>query len=543
MKIVVMGSGITGILSAVAIKKHCPEHEVCLIDSDREPVNLGFGESAPPQMPMLLMRALKISNDQWPQWFREFIAGTKSTIKFNLKWQNFLGESDQGYYSGIADMPSYYAMFETSHTKKYLPDELVFPDHNEYKITDLWYELYRAGRRKLSDFEGDINPFYWHSVNRKWIGHSGLDGTIRSLASWPTIHLNSAWVATWLKSTYNAVLDQVIVGTIDNIEHDDKSSITQVVLDSGQSVKGDLYLDCTGFKRLTAKRFGHTIKPVNTSIKHDRAVIVANGYTKHIDQEMQPYTSGFGMQAGWTFSVPLLDRKSYGYVFDSAFVSPDQAFEEIASLSDPATRVIERIDLQWTPGCFAKSWSNNYVMLGLASGFVDAFDANTIGINFLQIFNLIEILKNHSNNLRPQQDIYNLKIEKYFNLISERVEMHFGLAPRSTSEYWHRNHQVAKDKKLEDRTFDVFDNPKHSLAAHYRGIGQPYMAHLYLSNSIYYDIDMSRRCKNSSAQVLDFAEEYFRSFNTLNRMRSELAPTMREWYQQQGIDLDLYVSF
>ena len=60
MKIIVVGSGFTGAMSAAVIKIHCPEHEVIMIDSDREPKNIGFGESAPPNMQQMLFNAFQI---------------------------------------------------------------------------------------------------------------------------------------------------------------------------------------------------------------------------------------------------------------------------------------------------------------------------------------------------------------------------------------------------------------------------------------------------------------------------------------------------
>ena len=68
------------------------------------------------------------------------------------------------------------------------------------------------------------------------------------------------------------------------------------------------------------------------------------------------------------------------------------------------------------------------------------------------------------------------------------------------------------------------------------------MSQLYLSETIYYGIDMSRRCRRSDPKLLDFAEQYFKSFNELNRMRSELAPTIRQWYQRHNIDIDQYIK-
>lgn len=532
MKIIVIGSGFTGAMSAAAIKIHCPEHEVIMIDSDREPKNIGFGESAPPNMQQLLFDAFQIPEHKKSQWFGDFIMGTHSTIKYNFRWQNFLDTHDQGYYSGIGDMPSYEAIFEPTHSKKYLSERIVFPDHHEYKIHDLWYELYLQGRRDIKDFEADINPFYWYSRNRTWIAH----------ASQFSCHLNSFHTAAWLKANYGDTLDRIIPATVVEIQANDQGGVTGLLLDNGQQITGDLYLDCSGFKRIFANRFGQKIRPVSTDIKHNACIVVANSYTKNIDEEMHPYTNGYGMQYGWTFSIPLVDRKSFGYVYDSKFISDDQALSELSDLSNPDSRVIDPIHLNWTPGCYAETWKNNYVMLGLASGFVDPFDANTIGVQFLQMNAILQYLKTPQASMDQAGQNYSIRTVEFFEKISERVEFHFGLAPRNTSDYWTRNHVIAQDKDLENKIFNIFASPDHSLANWSKLRGKPYMSQLYLSETIYYGIDMSRRCRRSDPRLLDFAEQYFKSFNELNRMRSELAPTMRQWYQQHNIDIDQYIK-
>lgn len=543
MKVVVVGSGFTGVISAAAVKINCPDIEVVLIDSDRVPTNLGFGESAPPQMPMLLHKLLCIKDEDRVKWFTDFITGTKSTIKYNFQWKNFLDAEDNGYFSGIGDMPSYLSIFEPTHTKRFLPQSLAMPDHTEYKLHDLWYELYLQGRRTIQDFEPDINGFYWYSRDHKLVNQVTQANPNQFFTSAPSVHINSYTVATWLKKTYGPLLDSVIPATVESIQADEQGNVTGLMLDNGTEISGDLYLDCTGFKRMFANRFGQTITPVSADITHNAAVIVANGYGADIEKEMHPYTSGFGMDYGWTFSIPLLERKSFGYVYDSTMVSADQAYQELDTLSSPDTRVIDKIELKWVPGMYRKSWNNNYAMIGLSSGFVDAFDANTIGIQFLQLFTLVNALTQNRSDLTKSKVIYNANTQKYFNLISQRVEFHFGLAPRNTSDYWQRNHEIAKEKRLEDKIFEVLDNPAHSLAAHAAWKGQPYMSHLYLTETLYYGIDMSRRCRKSDPAVLDFADEYFKSFNRLNQMRAQLSPTIRDWYMSNGINLSDYITF
>ena len=543
MKIVVVGSGFTGAVSACAIKIQCPDHEVVMIDSDRESKNVGFGESAPPHMQALLFEAFAVPEHNRREWLVDFLTGTKSTVKFNLRWKNFHGYEDDGYFSGIPDMASYHAMFEPTHTKKQLTNDIVFPDHEAYKIHDLWYELYMQGRRSMKDFEADVNPLYWYSRNHSMVSHSsGAHESEKYFSLAPTMHVNSYTASDWIKKTYGHMLDEVIAGSVDQIVANEDGSVQKLILNNHREVTGDLYIDCTGFRRMFANQFGHELSPVNTKIKHDSCVVVANGYTENIDQEMQPYTDGIGMQYGWTFSIPLIDKKSFGYVFDSSFIDADQAVEELASLSDPATRVIDPLKLKWTPGAYKKTWNKNYVMMGLAAGFSDPFDANTITINFHQIK---QVIAGITGKLPMEQAKirYSLNTWQFFELVAERVELHFGLAPRDTSDYWKRNHIIAEEKNLKEKVFDVLNRPHHSLASHAAGKGKPYFAHLYLSESLYYGLDMSRRCRQSDPALLDFAEEYFKSFNRLNKMRSEIAPSMRKWYAHNNIDLDQYIKF
>ena len=137
MRVCVVGGGFTGTLTAIAIKKHCPEVHVTMIDSDREPRNLGFGESGPPDLLNSLIRALKIPPQLQTAWLTDWLKETHSVIKYNFKWQNFLDKTDKGYYSGLPDMPSYLAILDPSHIGNGLKDSIKYPDHKEYMLYDL----------------------------------------------------------------------------------------------------------------------------------------------------------------------------------------------------------------------------------------------------------------------------------------------------------------------------------------------------------------------------------------------------------------------
>ena len=530
MNVCVIGAGFTGILTALILKKNCPSVTITLIDSNKEPKNFGFGESAPPAFMTWLLNSLKVAPEERSQWVTDWLIGTNSTFKYNLKWQNFTSASDDGYVSGVRDMPDFRAILDGSPVGHGMDINIANPDNNAYRMFDLWYELYKAGHRKLEDFQSDTNDLYWLSKKGRVPYYEG-----RFVFDVMSSHINSFEVCEWLRNKYGDIIDTVVVDTIKDIEFTSSGAIKELHLESGNTTTADFYIDCTGFKRLVGNKANLPFKRPDTDIYHDSVTVVANSYTENFEQEMLPQTVGYGMDYGWTFSIPLLNRKSYGYTYNSRDLTPDQALEELATLSDPATRVIEPIHLKWTPGGYTTSCKENFALVGLSAGFVDPFDANTIGLQVIQLNNLVEFFNDTTK--QHLQDRYNEETWGLFSSVAERVEYHFGLAPRSTSPYWERNHQVAKHKRLEDAIFETLNDYKHSPDAERRGRFIPYRSALYLSELVYFDIDMSRRCRNSNPSLLMFAKDFFKTNANLNRARAELFPTLLQWYKMKGIDL------
>ena len=537
MKVCIIGGGFTGMVTAASLKRHCPDLKVIQIESDKEPKNLGFGESGPPQFLALLFKALNINQKDQADWVRNYLINSHSTIKYNLKWQGFLDRPDDGWYSGMPDLPDYRVIHNNGFGSFFFDNRIMRPDHNGYLISDLWYELYQQGRRSFKDVQGDINSNYWFCLNHTI---NSVDGEI--LNDVASVHINSFESCDWLRKEYGHLIDQVIVGTVQNIVKTERGGITNVQLDDGQTVDADFFIDCTGFKRIFARHFDLPFSPASTELQHNSVMVVANGYTDDIEQELQPYTQGIGMDYGWMFGIPLLNRKSYGYAYHSDFITPDQALEEMSTFSDAKTRMFDPLSLTWKVGGYKETWRENWCMVGLAAGFVDPFDANILALQFAQIFKLIEFFKNPTieNTVKKK---YNNNSWALLESVAERVELHHALAPRNSSEYWRRNKDIAQRRDLHNKVFDVLNEYRHTPAAVTTGHFIAYPTHLYLSESLYYGLDMSRRSRQSSPAVLKLAEQYFESFNNLNRTRAENAITIKEWYQHHGIDLDQYIKF
>lgn len=537
MKICVVGAGFTGLLTALTIKRHCPQHTVIMIDSPTQAKNVYFGESAPPQALKLFFRALKIPPQEQNQFLVNWLVETRSTLKYNFLWQNFLTGDDPGWVSGLMEMPAAEIILDPHHSAQYLSSRLAKPSNTDYKIYDLWYELYRQGRRSLSDWGPELNSFYWfckyHTMDTLLNGFQNSHGSL---------HINSVETGDWLMSSFGHEIDQIVYDHVRRIEHTESGSVRRLHMESGNVIQADFYLDCTGFRRLFAEHFDLPWAAPSTTVVHDTTIITNHGYTENIDQELCPYTQGQGMDYGWAFGIPLLDRKVWGYVFDSSFTDTDAALTEMCDLSPQHTQVVDPLVLKWTPGNYTQSWRNNFALVGLASGFVDPFDANVIALQFRQIFKLVEFLQDIGQNMSAKtqyNDITNFVFEK----VAQRVEFHQALAPRNTSTYWQRNHQVAREQQLAQQALAEMDVYEHSNAAEEAGDFLPYFHHLYLTETLYYGIDMSKRCRQSSPEMLQLADEYFKNHSRLNQMRARMAPTMRQWYAHHGINFDDMIRF
>ena len=537
MKLCIIGGGFTGLLSAITIKKHSPQTHVTLIESPTIKKNLYFGESAPPQALKWILEALKIPQEVQTKFILDWLTQTKSTVKYNFIWQNFLSEQDDGWTSGMPEMPSWEAVLFPHHSGTRLNHKVARPLNTEYRLYDLWQELLLKKQRSVNDFGPENNALYWyfkyHTMDQ--FNNHFLNGSA-------SVHINSVETGEWLKKRFGNVIDNYMSASVIKI-NSAGDQIQSLELDTGDTITGDFYLDCSGLQRITAKHFDSEWNTPQTGrILHNRTLVLNSGYTENIDREMHPYTIGYGMKSGWMFGIPLLDRKAWGYVYDSDFQTTDGALEEMLKHVDKKKHLGDPFEIKWDPGFYKESWSGNHAKVGLACGFVDPFDANMIAIHHRQNRLLIGWL-NGQDTAENSAKKYNNWINKTMNSVAQRVTFHQGLAPRNDSEYWQRNHQLAIDQDLASEAIDTLGAYEHCPAAEDAGDFIPFIDNLYLTETLWYGVDLSKRCRQSSEDVLKLADDYFKSYSRLNKQRAQIAPTMRQWYKEFDIDFDQFISF
>ncbi|WP_438862322.1 tryptophan halogenase family protein [Neptunicella sp.] len=222
----------------------------------------------------------------------------------------------------------------------------------------------------------------------------------------------------------------------DNIVSDvelDKASgfIQSVLLDNGQRISGDLFIDCSGFRGLLIEQALHTgYQDWRHWLPCDRAVAVAC----QTDTPPLPYTRSIALEAGWRWQIPLQTRLGNGYVYCSEYIDQQSATEQlINSLAGPM--LSEPKQLRFVTGMRNKMWNKNCVALGLAAGFMEPLESTSIGliqsgISLLQQFFPFEQFNPH------EIAEANRHTQAEFERVRDFLILHYQATSRTDSPLW-----------------------------------------------------------------------------------------------------------
>jgi tryptophan 7-halogenase len=168
--------------------------------------------------------------------------------------------------------------------------------------------------------------------------------------------------------------------------------IEAVVLESGQRIEGDLFIDCSGFRALLME--GALAVPYD-DWRHwlpcDRAVTVGCAP----QSEVLPYTRVTARAAGWQWRIPLQHRTGNGHVYSSQYMGDDEASEVLLANLDGEPRGEPR-RLRFTPGARRRFWVRNCVAIGLAAGFLEPLESTALHLVQSGITRLLALFPDRS---------------------------------------------------------------------------------------------------------------------------------------------------
>lgn len=399
MKIVIAGGGTAGWLAALMIKKvQGDSHEVMLIESSKIGI-IGAGEGSTGFLTDI------IQGNNWNYGCDEidFIKSCNATVKLGIKHKDW---KHKGH--------SYIAPIDGSATQG-LSDYIT-----------------------LHAIANDI-PFHLGSQDGYYIEHNKSSFFINEETKTLDNHKSHAYhfdaflVGQYFKKVCGDSVQHIDSEILD-VSLKENGEIDSLQLANGQTIHGDFFVDCTGFKRILAEKMRVKWNSYNKNLPVNKAMPFLLKYQE--GEKIDPVTTAWAHSSGWMWQIPTQERYGCGYVYCDDFISDDEAKREI---EESLGREIEPIrTFKFDTGRLESLWEKNCLFLGLCAAFAEPLEATSIHSTIVQlqtfIFEYLMDTKEETTNSSSIK-IYNRRMTSMYDDFKDFLNLHY-MTQRRDSEFW-----------------------------------------------------------------------------------------------------------
>ena len=227
----------------------------------------------------------------------------------------------------------------------------------------------------------------------------------------------------------------------------ESGDVTSLLLDSGASVDGDLFIDCSGFRSmLLGKTMGARWEDWSHWLPCDRAAAMP---TVSPPGPIEPLTRATAMSSGWRWRIPLRHRVGNGYVYSSAFISDEQAADDLVAAVEGEPMADPRL-LRFRAGRMNESWIGNVVGIGLASGFLEPLESTSIYLAQGAIMQLIELFP-IGRATDADRSEFNHMVDLEYDRIRDFLILHYHATTRDDSPFWDHVRTMTVPDSLQEK--------------------------------------------------------------------------------------------
>ena len=424
MKIVIVGGGTAGWMSAAALAKQ--GHDITIFRGN-EPI--GVGESTTPHIDQYI-KYLGLSDE-------EFLRATRGTYKSSSRFVDFYKKGHVFHYPNgqVETGIPFNAWMEA---KTFYPDK-----------TPPFAELYQpfvavAEEGKLPLNDPLLDPY--------------------DISKDRSFHIDGSKFSTFLQENFcsNVRVDD---RKVESVMYGDRG-IQYLLVERGPydlrapKIDADLFIDCTG----QASTLGGAQSTwVNyDSILLDTAIVRKKEYTDK-DKEMVPYTNAKGMDAGWQWTIPTWDYISEGYVYSSKHLTEEEAKKEFGD-----GQVIK-----FRNGRYEDAWVGNCVKIGLSYGFIEPLESTSLFNTGTGILTLCDLLEEGEPGSFAR-DRFNTSLREHMDGWREFVEAHYYYSARRDTPFWEDVTCNVKYEQLHNyNQYFAQGSSAHDVVGYYAISGEP----------------------------------------------------------------------
>ena len=345
--LVIAGGGTAGWMSAAFFSKLFAPHQmrITLVES-AEIGTIGVGEATIP--PITFFNQI-VGVDE-----AQMLSATQGSFKLGIEFVGWREPEHRyihpfGFYGAPINGVSFHAYWLRARKLGYRPDI------SEFSLSAL---AAKAGR------------FDWRADDsrdpRSAMAHA--------------YHFDASLYAKLLRGVAESRGVQRLERTIRNVDLDPlDGTIRSLLLDDGQTLEGDFFIDCSGFRALLIEgALGVGYDDWSALLPANRAVAVPSARF----EDPVPYTRATARPAGWQWRIPLQHRTGNGYVYSSEHISDDAAADDLlANLAreHPDNALVgDPRFIKFRTGRRQQSRFKNCAAIGLSSGFLEPLESTSI---------------------------------------------------------------------------------------------------------------------------------------------------------------------
>ena len=398
--VVIVGGGTAGWMAAAALSRYFDDgrRTITLVESDAIGT-VGVGEATiPPIRNFNAMLGIEES---------EFLARTRGTYKLGIEFVNWGALGDRYFHP--------------------------FGTYGQDLHGIAFHQLYLREQAR-SGSAGPVSDYSMSCVAAADGKFARPSPQARSAVAELryAYHFDASLYAAFLREMAERQGVKRIEGKIGEVRRDGESGdVKAIVLESGQSVEGQLFVDCSGFRALLIEdALGSGWEDWSQWLPMDRALAVPTSGSPSPD----PFTRATAHGAGWQWRIPLQHRTGNGHVFCSSFMGEDEAQAILLENVEGEVLADPRL-LRFRTGMRKAAWSHNVVALGLSSGFLEPLESTSIHLIQNGIQRLFALFPDWPVDPRDRED-YNRGMRELYEDVRDFVILHYKATQRSDTEFW-----------------------------------------------------------------------------------------------------------